>query len=169
MDKALDLYDTLGFVCTPLNKKVPILKKWNTIDHTPDRTVFKNRNIGVLTGKASKITVLDIDIQDNGLSIWKKISSVYPDIDTPMVRTPNGGLHLYFKYNKSLLSTSKLLLRKQKPIRIGWDILNDNRQAVLPPSIGERGKKYKWLVHPSTTELIAMPNWLLDYINLSSK
>ncbi len=174
MEKYLDEYSSYKWVCIPLNGKIPILKKWNQFDHTPDAKAFANRNIGVLTGKASGITILDVDIKDNGLVYWKQIESLYPLIDTPIVKTPSGGLHIYFKYEKSLSSSSRLILKRNDTTshRIGWDILNDNRQAVVPPSSDMQInglKRYKWIQSPSKCKISKMPKWLVDYIKLSTK
>lgn len=156
---ALNKYKKYKFIAIPLNGKVPFFKNWTTIDHTPkDLSIFNNHNIGILTGKSSRITVLDIDIQNNGLAHWNKIKKLYPEIITPMVRTLDGGYHLYFKYNPNLTSTSKIHLNKNP---IGWDILNNGRQVVVPPSTG-----YKWIRSLDDTPIISMPKWLEIYILL---
>lgn len=161
MSDALDSYDHHGMIAIPLNGKRPFFKNWTQQDHTPyDRSVFINKNIGILTGRTSKITVLDIDMQDDGIKHWKALKKMYPDIITPMVLTPNKGLHLYFKYNSHLRSSSKIRLNGKT---IGWDILNDGRQVVAPPS-----DKYKWIHSLSSTPLAKMPQWLEQYILLLS-
>ncbi len=155
---ALNVYKKNKFITIPLNGKRPFFKKWTELDHTPkDWNVFNNKNMGVLTGKPSKITVLDIDYQDNGMAHWNKIKKLYPTIITPIVSTPGKGLHIYFKYNPKLPSTSKLHLNDTV---IGWDILNNGRQVVVPPS-----DKYKW-IYDLDTPLAKMPEWLEHYILL---
>lgn len=152
-----------GFVVMPLDGKKPILKNWNKLEKTPERLyIFENKNIGVLTGEASGITVLDIDLKDNGMKVWNCISSSYPEIITPMVHSPNGGLHIYFRYNKKLSSFSRFTLRGKK---VGWDLLNNDRQAVVPPSVDKDSKKkYKWHISPDVAPIIEMPKWLEDYL-----
>ncbi len=152
-----------GFVVMPLNNKVPILKNWNNLEKTPSRLyIFQNHNIGILTGRVSGITILDIDVKNNGLELWKKLSSAYPEIKTPMVQSPSGGLHIYFRYNKKLHSFSRFSLRGQS---IGWDLLNNDRQVVAPPSKNQITKKsYKWIVTPKDIEFASMPQWLEDYL-----
>ncbi len=157
-EKALAQYRRCKFIAIPLNDKRPFFKNWTDIDHTPhDTKVFDGRNIGLLTGRASKITVLDIDLQDGGVVHWNKIKKLFPPIETPMVATPGKGIHLYFKYNPKLPSTSKLHLNHTT---IGWDLLNDGRQVVAPPSRG-----YKW-TRSMETPLAKMPQWLEQYILL---
>lgn len=157
--KALDEYKRLKFVAIPLNGKRPFFKKWTTLDHMPlDLSVFNHKNIGILTGRASKLTVLDIDSQDGGMALWNKIKKLYPTILAPTVATPGRGLHLYFKYNPKLPSTSKLHLNGQT---VGWDILNDGRQVVAPPS-----NHYRWIHSFADVALTKMPLWLEQYILL---
>lgn len=152
-----------GFVVIPLDNKRPILKNWNKLEKTPARLyVFHNRNIGIVTGKVSGITILDIDIKNDGLTLWKKLSTSYPEIKTPMVHSPSGGLHIYFRYNKKLHSFSRFSLRGKT---IGWDLLNNDRQAVVPPSKNAITKKsYKWITTPSDVNFAQMPQWLEDYL-----
>ena len=149
-----------GFVALPLDGKKPIFKRWNKLEATPDRLyVFENYNIGVLTGLVSGITVLDIDVKDDGLDVWNSISSAYPEIVTPMVRTGSGGIHIYFQYNKKIHSFSRFKLRGRK---IGWDLMNNDRLVVAPPSITTN--KYEWIVSPKKVPLASMPWWLEEYL-----
>jgi len=152
-----------GLVVMPLDNKCPILKNWNKLEKTPSRLyIFQNRNIGILTGRISGITVLDIDMKNDGLTIWNNLSSAYPEIKTPMVRSPSGGLHIYFRYNKKLHSFSRFNLRG-KPV--GWDLLNNDRQAVVPPSKNPITKKaYTWIINPKECEFAPIPQWLEDYL-----
>jgi hypothetical protein len=160
---ALELYSKLKFISIPVHGKRPFFKNWNAVEHTPrDLSVFNGNNIGILTGKVSKITILDIDSKDDGVIIFNKIKKLYPEFKSPMVYTPGKGYHIYFKYNPRLLSISRLRLNGK---RIGWDVLNNDRQAVAPPSIIDN-KKYKWIHSPLDTEIINMPEWLESYILL---
>jgi hypothetical protein len=157
ISKELEKYNKLGFICIPLNGKRPFLKRWPELDHTPSRhIVFKNKNIGALCGIKSGITVLDIDIKDDGLKTWKKLISLYPKFETPYVKTNSGGYHYYFKYNSNLKSANRFTLNDKK---IGWDVLNNARLVVLPPSDG-----YKWINSFNNTKLINMPEWLEYYL-----
>ena len=163
-NKVIEYYNEKGFVCIPLDQKRPTLRRWNTITKTPDKlVVFQNRNIGVLTGRISGITILDLDVKNNGIKMWNKIQTLYPSFKTPTVKTPSKGLHLYFKYNNKLSSFSRFKLNGES---VGWDLLNNDRQAVLPPSEISGKGKYKWLVSMEETPIIEMPAWLLNYILL---
>lgn len=82
-------------------------------------------NIGIVTGKISGITVVDVDPKNGG-----KIED-FADIDTYQVATPSGGLHLYFQYNSEVKQTAGLT--------DGVDIRNDGGYVVAPPSLLENG------------------------------
>lgn len=155
-------YVKLGWVVIPLKDKIPLMKGWNIMDSTPKLYhVFSEKNIGVITGRRSGITVLDIDIKDDGLKHWKQLVKLYPEFTTVCCRTPSGGLHLYFQYEESLLTTSRFTLNG-KPI--GWDVMNQNRQVVLPPS-HINNKYYQWINSPFNTQIAKMPKWLLWYLS----
>lgn len=160
MEKELSIYQKKRFIYIPLNGKVPYIKNWNKVSKSID--IPEGKNVGILTGKPSNITVVDIDFKDNGMKTWTALSKLYPSFTTPMVYTPNGGLHLYFKFNKSIPNLSRLSTHTPTPI--GWDIMNTGRQVVVPPSRDLMNhKKYRWkydLSHP----IIEMPKWLELFI-----
>jgi hypothetical protein len=169
MDKYLDEYNNKKFIYIPLNGKVPYIKNWN--QKTKSIDIPEGKNAGVLTGKVSKITVVDIDYKEDGMKTWNSLMKLYPSFITPIVITPNSGLHLYFKYNKNLPNMSRLKINNRT---IGWDIMNDGRQAVVPPSTDLLNhKKYKWK-YDLSNEIIEMPKWfriiysLLIKINYTS-
>ncbi|MDR3521374.1 MAG: bifunctional DNA primase/polymerase [Acidocella sp.] len=63
--------------------------------------------VGIATGEASGIAVLDIDRQHNGLEWWQENRHRLPVTRTH--RTRSGGLHLYFRHQPGLrCSTSRI-------------------------------------------------------------
>ncbi|MBY0461005.1 MAG: bifunctional DNA primase/polymerase, partial [Gemmataceae bacterium] len=133
-------------------------------DATDDLVVITNwwaetgnlPNVGIATGAGSMIVVVDIDVKGGGLetlALWKQEHADFPN--TPTVKTPTGGLHLYFKYTPGVGSKTG--------IAPGIDIRGDGGQVVAPPSIHANGGLYEWLIsllHP----LAELPEWLLDLI-----
>jgi hypothetical protein len=120
-------------------------------------------NYGTLTGKINNITVVDLDMYKE---IWKDYNN-HPFIKefgsdfinyfkTYTVKTPNGGIHLYFKYENNTKQTTC------KDLAI--DIRNDGGYVVGPGSCID-GKKYTVIC---TNKIKSMPiklhNWLLDNI-----
>lgn len=151
-------YDLLKMVSIPVNGKRPFLLNWTKINETV-HPQYINQNIGIICGRTSNITIVDIDIKDNGLSYWNKLIKD-KIINTPIVKTPSGGLHYYFKYNDNLKTSIRLNIDGEK---IGIDVKNDNSLVVAPPSNID-GKYYKWVLSPNSTSLKKMPKWLEKFI-----
>lgn len=144
--------------------KIPCQKEWTKISKKTciDKLINK-QNIGILTGKTSDITVIDIDIKDDGLKIWKKLIKKHGEIKTPTVKTGSGGLHLYCKYTDKLKSDSKVIQYKDE-MEIGIDIKNDGGYVVCPPSINKESNKYEWILHPSQIDFADVPEWFFAYL-----
>lgn len=154
-------YNKYGFITIPLHGKKPFYKDWTKLTKSKE---LKNEdeNIGVLTGSKSNITVIDIDLQDDGLKIWKQLIKIYGDPKTVKVKTPSGSLHYYFKYDKDIKSSNKIKINNKK---YGIDVLNDGRQVVLPPSIHpDFNKEYKFINSIEKFDIIEMPNWIKSLV-----
>jgi hypothetical protein len=120
-------------------------------------TKWPDAMIAVVTGKISGITVLDIDSQEGR----EAIEAMLPDdFRCPVTLTPRGGRHLYFVYNKSLVTRTQ-----DMP---GVDTKNDGGLITLPPSIGELGRAYAW-VEALNIRRIPLPPVPLKYINAVSR
>ena len=83
-------------------------------------------NIGIITGKISGITVIDIDIYKPG--------AVDPGIfpETYTVKTGRGGFHLYYQYQEGFTISAGRYSHLP-----GVDIRSDGGYVVAPPSITE--------------------------------
>lgn len=71
-------------------------------------------NVGIATGAGSMIVVVDIDVKGGGLAtlaFWKQEHGQLPK--TPTVRTPTGGMHMYFKYTSGVGRTCFITCRVQ--------------------------------------------------------
>ena len=112
------------------NDKKPLID-WKQYQYkSPSLKEYKqwfetNRNVAVITGKASNITIIDIDNEEM-LDIIKRFipSSDFKKIG--IVKTPRKGFHLYFSYTSELFTTTNPNLK--------IDIRNDGGYALLPPS-----------------------------------
>lgn len=156
-------YNIFNYITIPMRDKVPIIPHWNNKKKTVS-VDYIGLNIGILTGKINNLTILDIDIKDNGLILWNQLKKSYPEIKTPMVHTPSGAIHLYFKYNKMIPSMNRIKVNNKK---IGWDIKSDNAIIVAPPSYDSKTKKkYKWVNNCSLNDFkpIKIPVWLENFI-----
>jgi len=139
------------------NDKKPLID-WKQYQYkSPSLKEYKqwfetNRNVAVITGKASNITIIDIDNEEM-LDIIKKfiLSSDFKKIG--IVKTPRKGFHLYFSYTSELSTTTNPNLK--------IDIRNDGGYALLPPS-KINDNPYVWQNFPY--KLIPIPAELLNYL-----
>ena len=129
-------YHSLGWSIIPIktNSKIPAIswQEFQTRKATRGEVEkwFTNTeyNIGLVCGKISNVSVVDIDE-------YKKPDTL--DISSPVfVNTPRGGRHLYFKYSEKILTTANADL--------AIDIRSDGGYVLLPPSIHPNGKPYTW-------------------------
>lgn len=167
--------------CCP-NKKTPNIS-WksdgssylNLITDSDNKCI---NNLAIFTGRYSNITAVDVDEKDNGMitftNLIKEMNLSLSDI-TPLIQTtPNGGLHLFFKYNPDIKSRNKLTINSKT---IGIDIISDNKYLMIEPStllIESQKKEYKLNVLindlPNVIQsLPTIPDWLVEFLNLTSK
>lgn len=110
----------------PDTKLVPSWKKYQTEYATPEdvETWFENgdRNIGIVTGKISNLTVIDIDTHEGQEAADKNLAEMPR---TLTIRTGSGGYHLYYHYLP--LESQNLRLRH-------IDIKNEGGYVVAPYS-----------------------------------
>lgn len=109
-----------------------LIDKWWTID--------PNANIGLICGKISGVTVIDIDIKnipENELVPAEKIRWKICDATLTSI-TGTGGLHLFCKYAPGVPNS-------KKRVHPQIDIKNDGGYVLLPPSIhDETGLAYEF-------------------------
>lgn len=144
----------------PLRKdsKLPNLPTGHKFLTTPptedDYKGFDFGNYGVVCGNMSGITVLDVDYP-KGNDIIFGLGIEPEGIETPQVFTPNGGRHMFFKYNKDVRTGVGVLGR-------GIDIRNDGSYVVGAGSVVE-GASYVWHeIYGPDTPLSPVPDWLVN-------
>ncbi len=104
--------------------------------------------VGLVTGSVSGVLVLDVDGPEGAAELKK-----YGHPATPMARTPSGGMHLYFKHPEHRVRT-------RIKIAPGLDVKASGGYVVAPPSVGENGRPYEWIISPDEAELAEPPGWL---------
>jgi len=114
--------------------------------------------IGMPTGRASGIDVIDIDVKPdegiNGLEFLPK----WPTMSPIIVETPSGGRHLYFRASEKVRCTTDV-------IAPGIDTRGEGGYVIVPPSASATGA-YKFLTGEEAyledpTKLPAFPPELL--------
>lgn len=166
--------EELKWILHPLNDrddkkhgKRPITPGWQKLAQSVP-VKFPEFNVGLLTGRRNGITILDIDVQDNGLVEWNKFLKDYEEPKTVCAKTGSGGLHYFFKFNADIASVTKWT--KKDESKVGWDIINENedfgaKQIVICPSFNRvTNGKYEWIRSPFECDLLEFPQEIFDYI-----
>lgn len=98
-------------------------------------------NIGLATGAASGVFVLDLDRKYGGLvALGLLEDELGPLPPTPRVRSGDGGLHHYLAYQPGI-----------GRYKTGWpgvEVLGDGGYVILPPSVHPNGARYEWEATP---------------------
>jgi hypothetical protein len=130
------------FPCKPMSKEPAT--KHGFKDATTDEETIRgwwdenpNYNVAIRTGAASRLWVLDVD-GEVGRESYLKYQSDIP-YDTPNVKTPSGGFHLYFAYDEE----AEKLHNSVKSIP-GLDVRTEGGYVVAAESVLEDGR-YEYL------------------------
>jgi archaellum biogenesis ATPase FlaH len=128
-------YDHHKWVCIPVGiDKRPLIdwKKYQTERPTQEelKAWFDKPdapNIGVVTGKISNLTV--VDVEKGGM--WLDLPS------TMTSKTGGGGYHLFYRYAEGVGNSVR--------IRTLTDIRSEGGYVVVPPSAHASGNNYEWM------------------------
>jgi Bifunctional DNA primase/polymerase, N-terminal len=102
-------------------------------------------NIGIRTGRESRLVVLDIDLEKGGDHALADLEREHGQLpDTVEVLTGGGGRHIYFSHPGIEVRCSAGRLGP------GLDIRADGGYVIAPPSLHDSGHRYGWEVssHP---------------------
>lgn len=122
-------------------------------------------NIGIRTGAASNLVVIDIDDKAHegrdGSQTWRRLLAAHADgmaPDTVEAITGSGGRHLYFLAPDGIDVTSS-----KDALGPGLDVRGENGYVVAPPSAHVSGREYTWesSSHPDDVPVAPMPDWLV--------
>jgi replicative DNA helicase len=133
--------------------KHPIISTWKEFQErkaTEEEILqwFKwlpNSNIGIITGKISGITVVDVEAGGD-LTKWP---------ETFTVKTGGGGYHLYYKYYEGVRNGTRICELT--------DIRSEGGLVVAPPSIHQSGNRYEVI------KRIPMVEFPIDILNSLKK
>lgn len=126
----------------------------------------QNYMIGLRTGEASGLAVLDLDVKtdpetgevmlDGGAilqGIMERNGLALPD--TVKVRTPRGGQHLYFRHEPGFKSRAN--------DKVGIDCRCEGGYVVCPPSMRADGEAYFFENPLGLFEIAKAPDWLAEF------
>lgn len=118
-------------------------------------TRWPDANIGVATGTASGLVVLDIDPRQAGNETLADLERGHGALPhTVESVTGGGGRHTFFRHPDGHT--------KSRNLAPGIDIKADGGYVVAPPSLHASGRQYEWELscHPDETLLASLPGWL---------
>jgi hypothetical protein len=118
---------------------------------------WPDAGVGIVTGRASDLVVVDIDPQHGGVQSLARAEQEHGPLQrTVEAETGGGGRHLYFRHPGVPLANRVGLLP-------GIDLRADGGCVVAPPSLHASGRRYGWRAGcaPDDLPLAALPRWLL--------
>jgi hypothetical protein len=163
LDAALT-YAERGWLIFHADGKVPFKGTHGSTDATTNETTIRRwwhehpyANVVIVTGEASGLTVLDVDMHGHDgkatlKALWAQYGAPPP---TPVSNTGGGGMHLLFAFSAAV---------KRGPVE-GQPGLEFVNWFVAPPSMHPSGKQYEW--HPKygpDTPLAPVPDWLVEMV-----
>jgi replicative DNA helicase len=165
------LYATLGWPVIPIvpgEKRPATLHGLNDATTDPDLidtwwTRWPNHSIGIATGPAANLFVVDIDIADGkpGEETIRELETRYGKLPpTVEAITGSGGRHLLFAWP----ATHNIRNSASGRLGPGLDIRGAGGYIVAPPSIHANGTFYAWKPshEPWTITPAEAPVWFLD-------
>lgn len=171
LEAALD-YARRGWRVLPIKpgKKRPPMDAWQNAA-TTDPTIiaawftglYRGYGVGIATGQASRLFVLDVDTAGgkSGDESLADLEATYgPLPDTWEVLTGSGGRHLYFRWPDGVD------IRNDQSGRLGahLDIRGEGGQVLAPPTIHPNGTPYA-LELSSPDDIADPPQWLVDLLS----
>jgi KaiC/GvpD/RAD55 family RecA-like ATPase len=106
-------------------------------------------NVGLLTGSASGVIVVDVD-DDGRLAALEEEHGELPA--AVVCRTGSGGRHFYFRAPTGVAVGNRARIGGAGESGRGLDVRGDGGQVLLPPSIHANGRAYAWQAAASPWE-----------------
>lgn len=163
VETAVKYSEELGFSVIPLkqNKKTYLVswKKYET-ERANEKEIrawwkqYPNALIGIVTGRVSDLTVIDMDTAQGKNSIMSVLPEHYA---APLSVTPRGGMHLFGRYCPKLPTVAGVLP--------GVDIRSEGGYVVVPPSKINQ-VHYTWVAlrSPFTLDIPKLPDELIELL-----
>jgi hypothetical protein len=117
-------------------------------------------NLGLLTGAASGIVVLDVDPRHGGDDALRSLTGKHGDLpETWRFLTGGAGEHIVFSAPAGVAVPNSAGLLGE-----GLDVRGERGLIVGPGSVHASGRRYEISVdhHPADVDLAAVPAWLLE-------
>ena len=170
-------YAKMGWATFPLcpGTKIPIKDSHAFLDASTDEEVLEqlfnkpDMNIGIRTGMASGIVVIDIDRHEGSADGFESIQRLKDEgfilpkgnmvCGAATARTPSGGLHIYYAAPTTIKIQSSVA--KLAP---AIDVKAESGSIIAPPTILANGNQYIWDRRPE--KLMPLPEWVAERCEL---
>ena len=119
-------------------------------------------NVGVGTGRPSRLGVLDVDPRHGGDESLHDLQAQHGALpDTVTAQTGGGCLHYFFT-----LQNGAVTRNSASRLAPGLDWRGDGGYVVVPPSKHASGRPYVWTCdgHPDDMAFAPVPRWLLQLV-----
>ena len=114
-------------------------------------------NVGIRTGAASGLVVLDVDGAEGEASL-RQLVELHGRFRALWVRTGSGGWHAYLAHPREHVGNSARKLGR------GLDVRGDGGYVVAPPSLHVSGQRYTWTRGGPGPILPPLPAWMLELL-----
>lgn len=165
------LHSAVGGVCScskgsdcPSAGKHPRIANWAEAATSDAATIaewiarYPAANVGIATGAASGIWVLDVDPDNDGPATLAALVAEHGPLPvTAEQRTGSGGSHYLFSLPDFDVANSAGKLGR------GLDVRGNGGQIVVAPSVSAKGP-YRWVRPPWETAPAPAPAWLLELL-----
>ncbi len=116
-------------------------------------------NVGIATGAASGLIVVDLDLPKGGESLQTLVAAGHQLAPTLTSRTGGRGLHLFYAQPSGIAMPSSVgRLPGLAQALPGIDLRSDSGYVVAPPSIHASGRRYRW----DRRRIAELPSWMLS-------
>lgn len=150
------MLDFCGIPYLPLKKdKTPTVSGWREEGFKITKEQMEGHQIGIITGKRSNITVIDIDLEAPG--VFGTDPDTFPPTYT--VKTPTGAVQKYYLYDERVGQS-----QNNFPLYPKVDIRSEGGYVMAPPSEAEYDKTFGGKNHHITGTYTVLEG---DILNLS--
>ncbi|NLX12761.1 MAG: DUF3987 domain-containing protein [Phycisphaerales bacterium] len=150
------------FACLPRSKEPATPHGFKDASKDPAKVAeqfarMPSANIGIATGAASGVWVLDIDPRNGGDESIRKLAADGRELgETLIAITGGGGLHYFYRVNGAPV-------RCRSNLWPGVDVKGDGGYIVAPGSIHPSGESYEWM---NEKPIVDAPDWLLQAVTV---
>jgi len=144
--------------------KHPLITGWQTVATVDQVRItawwrdYPQANIGIATGLASGVIVLDVDPRNGGDTALSELEHRHGALPASWrCLTGGGGCHIFFRH-----SSIHPIRNSASTLGDGLDLKADGGFVVGAGSRHVSGRPYAWSVdhHPDETPLVSAPTWI---------